>query len=132
MHRVLKPGGRPAIQDVAQGQGGPIDFPVMWADRAEISFLRAPEGMRAMLEAAGFQVRHWIDNTDVARAEAAAERMRMGVDGDPATPPVLDIHVPVLGIHVIVGPRFRDTMRHAGKAQAEDRLRLLNVVLVRT
>ena len=42
LRRVLKPGGRLAIQDVAQGPGGPVIFPVMWADRPEISFLRTP------------------------------------------------------------------------------------------
>jgi hypothetical protein len=120
MHRVLRPGGRLAIQDVAEGNGAPLDFPVMWADRAEISFLRTPEDTRAMLEAAGFRVLHWIDNTEASLAETAAERNR------PQAAP------PILGIHVVVGPSFRDKMRNAQRAMAEGRTRLLNAVLVRT
>ncbi len=56
----------------------------MWADRPEISFLRTPEETRALLEAAGFRVVQWIDNTETSLAEAAAERAR-----PPSAPPIL-------------------------------------------
>jgi ubiquinone/menaquinone biosynthesis C-methylase UbiE len=122
MHRVLRPGGRLAIQDVAMGNEGGLQFPVMWADRPEISFLRTPEETRAMLEAAGFRVIQWIDNTETVLAEVEAERRR--ISAKPGNPLIL-------GVHVVVGPSFREKMRNAQEAMAEGRTRLINAVLTR-
>ena len=120
MHRVLKPGGRLAIQDVAQGPGGPVILPAMWAEQPEISFLRTPEDTRHMLELAGFRVAQWIDNSEAALIEAAAERAL------PRAAP------PILGIHVIVGPTAREKMRNGQRNQEERRTLLINAVLERT
>src|SRR4051794_19289184 len=39
MYRVLNPGGRLALQEVAAGEGGPPHYPAPWARDAAISFL---------------------------------------------------------------------------------------------
>ena len=62
-HRVLRPGGRLAFQEPMAGPVGPPIFPLMWARDAAQSFLRAPDEMRALIEAAGFRVRVWDDVT---------------------------------------------------------------------
>src|SRR5262245_17693199 len=61
--RMLRPGGLLAFQEPRAGPVQPPIFPVMWAPDATTNFLRAPDVMRAMIEATGFRVRAWEDVT---------------------------------------------------------------------
>src|SRR2546425_680760 len=70
--RVLRPGALLAIQEPMAGPVQPVVFPVMWARDASASFLRAPDAMRALIEAAGFQVRAWDDVTDEVAGPGSA------------------------------------------------------------
>ena len=62
-HRVLRPGGLLALQEPMAGPVEPVIYPVMWARDASTSFLRTPDAMRAVIEAAGFRARAWEDMT---------------------------------------------------------------------
>jgi SAM-dependent methyltransferase len=72
-HRVLRSGGRLALQEPMAGRVQPPIFPVMWAPDAATSFLRLPAEMRVLIEAAGFRARAWDDVTmEVAGSEPDA------------------------------------------------------------
>lgn len=119
MHRVLKAGGRLALQEVAAGPGGPPHFPVQWARESDISFLFSPEETRAKLEAAGFHVRIWQDTTEEARAAA----MRRAVNVQSGPPP--------LGTHLILGDDWRAMFANSARNLEERRTQLFNAVLER-
>jgi ubiquinone/menaquinone biosynthesis C-methylase UbiE len=67
-HRVLVDGGRLALWDIVIGDDHEIDYPLPWADLPERSHLVTCDGLRAVVESAGFAVQHWNDLTDQAGA----------------------------------------------------------------
>jgi SAM-dependent methyltransferase len=78
-HRVIRPGGRLAIQEPMLGPNPPVIYPVMWAQDASSSFLRTPDAMRATIEGAGFRVRAW------SAPRPATSRAAPGATPPPAT-----------------------------------------------
>jgi MPBQ/MSBQ methyltransferase len=119
MRRVLKPGGKLALQEVAAGPGGPPHFPVQWAREPSISFLYSAEETRAKLEAAGLRVATWQDTTPEA-LESAARRTR-NTEGAP----------PPLGTHLILGSDWRAMFRNSARNLEEHRTELFNAILER-
>jgi ubiquinone/menaquinone biosynthesis C-methylase UbiE len=118
MHRVLKPGGKLALQEVAAGPGGPPHYPVPWAREPRISFLFTPQATRETLEQAGFRVLVWQDTTEPS-LEAA--RRRAQAAEAPAA----------LGTHVILGPDWREMAKNSLRNLEEHRVALFNAVLER-
>ena len=75
MRRVLRSGGKLALQEVAVGPGGDPHYPVQWAHEPSTSFLLTQQATREKLEMAGFRVLVWQDTTAEARQAAHAPAM---------------------------------------------------------
>src|SRR5207302_1055283 len=93
IHRILRPRGRYAFQEVLAGPVQPIHSPVPWASDPALSFLSSADEMRSGLSAAGLAEIVWADLTAEAIAfarerEAAAARQQ---------------GLPPLGIHLVQG-----------------------------
>jgi len=116
--RVLKPGGRYAFADVVAGACGPPSFPVPWASDPLCSFLLTADATHAELEAAGFRIIAFEDQT----ADAFAHQTTRTYDaGSPAT----------LGVHIVLGPDGLVMLRNSARNFEEGRTGLVQGVTIR-
>ena len=83
IHRVLKPGGRYAFQEMADGKTATSYFPIPWASDPGDSFLVPADEMRALLSESGFIAEAFEDTSDAhlgrTTADVAPNALTLGV-----------------------------------------------------
>jgi SAM-dependent methyltransferase len=73
IHRVLKPGGRYAFQEMAAGETAASYFPLPWATDPADSFLVPAEETRRVLGECGFVAEAFEDTSDVHLSRSTAD-----------------------------------------------------------
>jgi ubiquinone/menaquinone biosynthesis C-methylase UbiE len=122
IHRVLRPGGHLALHEIMAGPVAPIHFPVPWARGPEISFLRPPEEVRALIASIGFDESAWIDDTASAlrwfRERLAAADAASG-------------ELPPLGPHLMLGADLGQMFQNLARNLQENRVVVVQGVFER-
>jgi ubiquinone/menaquinone biosynthesis C-methylase UbiE len=122
VYRVLRTGGRFALQEVVAGPAQPLHFPVVWAADASMSFLVTADELRSLLDRIGFTEVAWADVTESIRA--GRRRHSGGAASADALPP--------LGLHLILGAeRFLQTQATGDRNLAENRVSYIQAVMKR-
>ena len=113
IRRMLKPAGKFATFDVVANSGEPR-FPVPWARTPDTSFLLSAAATRAAIEAAGFRVLTFQDDTEAAKGWFAELR----ASGPPPSP----------NLSLVMGPDIAEAAANLGRNLMEGRLAILTAV----
>jgi SAM-dependent methyltransferase len=122
--RLLRPGGRLAIQEPAAGETQPPHFPLMWAAGPEASFLLTPADLRACIRAAGFRELLWEEDPVSTTPAASGARPAAPVAAHPG-PPAVTVQ------RLVMGDRLDAIQAAAVRNDAEGRLARVQAVFER-
>ena len=85
--RVLKPGGRFGVYDIARITNAELPYPMPWAATPETSFVERPAFYRQALEAAGFSIETERNQREFVLSTARAMREKAAAEGAPPIGP---------------------------------------------
>jgi superfamily II DNA or RNA helicase len=109
--RALKPGGVLALSNLCLGTGGPVVYPVPWAETAATSFLVPPEEMEVDLRAAGFEIVMFRDTSADILPTQRRNRERLEREG-----------LGTLGTHLIIGERLLEMQINSSRNLEEGKV----------
>jgi MPBQ/MSBQ methyltransferase len=110
IHRVTRPGGMLLFHDIFEGKGGPLHYPVPWAEESSISFLAQPEQVRKTLEVLGYAIHDWADKSEDSLQWLVTTIEKLRVSGQPQ-----------LGTHLLMGATAREKLENALRNLREGR-----------
>jgi len=121
IHRVLKPSGRLAMQEVMQGHAEGATYPLPWATSEEFSFLMPVDETRSLIVASGFRELVWEDESEAVLA----------VTPVPGAPPSAQRSAQPAGQTVLWGPAFVERIQNETRGLKDGSLVIVRALFER-